>query len=162
MRASDIATTRVIIVAPEQSIRDAAHLMHHHLTGCLVVARRSPRGTVPVGILTDRDISRLLSDAGDDVTRLRVDSVMSYPLVLCRHDATLAELVCMMHGNGTRRLPVVDDDGYLVGIVTAHDALVAVTELLRRLTEVLLIEPAMGDRMAEFQHISDVCGSCDG
>nr|WP_279236735.1 CBS domain-containing protein [Dyella sp. RRB7] len=68
---------------------------------------------------------------------------MSQPVVVCRHDATLAQLIAIMHGSGVRRLPVIDEEGLLAGIVTADDALVAVTALLQQLTEVMLIEPPL-------------------
>jgi predicted transcriptional regulator len=117
--------------------------MHQHLTGCLVIARSDQSGLTPVGIVTDRDLSRARLIDGQDAQVTPVLSVMSQPVVVCHHDATLAQLIAIMHGSGVRRLPVVDDDGLLVGIVTADDALVAVTELLRRLTEVMMVEPSL-------------------
>ncbi len=147
MQALDIGTSRVIVATPLQSIHEAARLMHQHLTGCVVVVRPAPNGQVPVGILTDRDLSRARLAEGRDAQATPILSVMSQPVVVCRDDATLAQLIAVMHGSGMRRLPVVDEKGSLVGIVTADDALVAVTELLQRLTQVLMVEPSM-DRPA--------------
>nr|WP_255557162.1 CBS domain-containing protein [Dyella sp. ASV21] len=80
---------------------------------------------------------------------------MSCPPVLCSHDATLTEIVDIMHGSGLRRLPVADPAGRLVGIVTADDALVALTQLLQQLTEVLVVEPSLKDRLVAMQSVRE-------
>lgn len=159
MLALDIGTPRVIVATAPQSIHEAARLMHQHLTGCVVVVRPTPYGQVPVGILTDRDFSRARLTEGRDAQATPIQSVMSQPVVVCRADTTLAQLIAIMHGSGMRRLPVVDEIGALVGIVTADDALVAITKLLQRLTQVLMVEPTL-DRPSAVRR--DPCETPDG
>ncbi|WP_199098789.1 CBS domain-containing protein [Dyella sp. ASV21] len=155
MRAIDIATSRVVVVSPEQSLRAAALLLEQHMAGCLVVVRANEPNLLPIGIITDRDISRLAVAEAADAGSTRVGSVMSCPPVLCSHDATLTEIVDIMHGSGLRRLPVADPAGRLVGIVTADDALVALTQLLQQLTEVLVVEPSLKDRLVAMQSVRE-------
>lgn len=157
MRAIDIATSRVVVIGPEQSLRAAARLMDHHMAGCLVVVRNNECAMLPIGMITDRDISRVAVADAIDPTTTTVSAVMSCPPVLCAHDATLAEIVDIMHGSGLRRLPVVDPSGRLVGIVTADDALVALTQLLQQLTEVLMVEPSLKDRLVAMQSVREAC-----
>jgi len=146
MRASDIGTTRVIHAAATLTLRQAACLMRRQQVGCLVVVREDGNVPVPVGIVTDRDLvtEAMATERNLDTTLL--EQVMSAPLATCRTDATLAEVVGIMRGSGVRRLPLLDDEDILVGVVSADDVLVAITELLGRLTEAMMPEPLLDRR----------------
>jgi CBS domain-containing protein len=63
----------------------------------------------------------------------------------------LAEVVKIMRSNGLRRLPVVDQHGTLAGVITANDALTAASDLLQQLSEVLVVEPSLRDRLMASQ-----------
>lgn len=154
MRAIDIATSRVIVVDPNQTVHAAAQLMDQHLVGCLVVVVHKGKARIPIGVLTDRDICRLVANDSHAGER-SVHSVMSHPPVVCKKDASLHDMVQIMHGSGLRRLPVFDEDMGLVGIVTANDALNAVSHLLAQIGEVLVVEPAIANRLTELQCASD-------
>jgi|SRR5690242_3430924 len=143
MRASDIGIARVIHAPATLSVRDAASLMRRQQVGCLVVSRELPSGPVPVGMLTDRDLVTEAIAAARDLDRTTLGEVMSAPLAVCRADATLAEVVGILRGSGVRRLPLVDGDGRLVGLVSAEDVLVALNELLGRLAEAMMVEPLL-------------------
>lgn len=149
MRAIDIATSRVVTIHPDQTVRTAAQLMDQHLVGCLVVIGQAS-AMVPVGVVTDRDICRSLA-RDHHIGDRPVQSIMPHPPVLCRNDGTLAEVVGIMRSNGVRRLPVVDEQGSLAGVITANDALTAVSELLQQLGEVLVFEPSLRDRLTTSQ-----------
>lgn len=149
MRAIDIATSPVVTIHPDQTVRVAAQLMDQHLVGCLIVVEQAST-SVPIGVVTDRDICRSLA-WGQRVDDRPVQSIMSHPPVLCGKDETLAEVVKIMRSNGLRRLPVVDQHGSLAGVITANDALTAVSELLQQLSEVLVVEPSLRDRLMASQ-----------
>lgn len=146
MQAIDLATSRVVTMRPDESLRQAAQLMQQHMVGCVVIASMDEHGHSPVGLLTDRDLSRLAL-AGSLDGNITAEAVMSRPLVLCPQEAGLAEIINIMHGSGLRRLPVVNGHGHLAGIVTASDVVVGLTQLLQQITEVLMIEPSLKDRM---------------
>ena len=150
MKALDLATSRVVSMRPDESLREAAQMMQQHMVGCVVIAGIVERDRIPVGLLTDRDLSRLAL-AGNLDGSITTEAVMSRPLVVCPEGATLAEIVNIMHGSGLRRLPVVNDRGHLVGIVTASDVLVGLTQLMQQVTEVLVIEPSLKDRLVSIQ-----------
>lgn len=154
MQAQDIATTRVVVTEPDQMIHAAARLMERHLVGCLIVTERRHGCVIPVGILTDRDIClELARDAR--VGGRTVDAIMSHPVITCPHDATLDEIVQLMRTNQVRRLPVVDACGELTGVVTANDALNALSELVQQLGEVLIVEPSIRDRLTAAESAAD-------
>jgi len=53
------------------------------------------------------------------------------------------EVVGILRGSGVRRLPLVNGEDTLVGVVSADDVLVAITELLGRLSEAMMVEPLL-------------------
>lgn len=156
MHAIELATTRVVTMRPEDSLHHGAQLMQKHLVGCVVVARSDESGSTPVGVLTDRDLCRIGLAGSEDIKNIAVEAVMSRPLVVCPQEATLAEIVGIMRGSGLRRLPVVESQGHLVGIISANDVIVAITQLLQQLTEVLVVEPALRDHLVALEYARDV------
>lgn len=143
MRAAQIGTRRVLQASESVSVAQAAVLMSKHQTGCLVIVREEDGRTVPVGIVTDRDlVIRALAGQLDPASSA-LGAVMSAPLLCCYHDCTIDEVVLSMHDAGVRRLPVVDDSGALVGIISADDVLVALHAMVGQVTETLLVEPAL-------------------
>jgi CBS domain-containing protein len=73
------------------------------------------------GVLTDRDILYRVVARGLDPASVRVDEVMSRPLVACRPDDTLHAAMDLMAGNHIRRLAVQDEGGTVVGWLTLSD-----------------------------------------
>lgn len=131
MRAADIGTSRVIQLNESCSVKLAARTMRQHDVGCVVVTKNTLLGALPVGIVTDRDLAiRFLSnDSGEDEC---LEEVESLPLATCRPDAPIDEVIDIMQGSHVRRLPIVDDDGRLVGIVSLDDVTAALAELMHR------------------------------
>lgn len=135
MRISDICIRGVVCIAPDASVLDAARAMREHHVGCLVVAERRDGDARPLGVLTDRDIVLAVVAPDIAVDVLTVGDVMSPQPHTCREDDELFGVLQTMRRHGVRRLPVVDDDGRLTGIVSADDVIAAfgmeVTELAR-------------------------------
>jgi CBS domain-containing protein len=154
MHAIDIGTSRVIVADPHQTVHSAARLMDKHMVGCVVAVACESLNSMPIGMLTDRDICRLLAHDSRAGER-SVLSTMSRPLVTCSRNASLVEVVQTMHGSGLRRLPLIDEAGGLVGIVTADDAVTAVNHLLSLLGEVLVVEPELTNRLVDLQRAAD-------
>jgi CBS domain-containing protein len=110
---------QMIVAAPDTPVSDVAALMHAHHVGGVVIAQDGQ----PVGIVTDRDLALRVIGA-----RLSVDvpvaRVMSRDLVVARIHAELDDAFITMRRAGVRRLPIVTDDGLLVGLVALDDLLV--------------------------------------
>lgn len=120
----------VVIVTEDTSIREAADLMRTHSVGTLVVVKEEDRGRVPVGLLTDRDIVVELLAEGVDLESVCVGDVMSYELLAVPEQADLLETVKQMRSKGVRRVPVVDQDGTLTGILALDDLIEVLSEVL--------------------------------
>jgi CBS domain-containing protein len=87
--------------------------------GDVVVADTQRR---PIGILTDRDIVvSAVAQSPDRLSALLVSDVMTGNLVLARETDSIESSIKAMKTHGVRRLPVVDADGELVGILTVDD-----------------------------------------
>jgi len=104
------------------TVRAAAKEMIDYSVGALVITDAS--GRTPLDIVTDRDLVAMLSE-GLDPDKATLDTLAHKPLRTIFVDASLAEAAHEMRDVGVRRLPIVDGEGRLVGIVTLDDVLVA-------------------------------------
>jgi CBS domain-containing protein len=121
MLVKEAMSSNVEIANPEQSIREAARLMADLDCGCLPVGE----GGRLVGMITDRDIAvRAVAQGMSLKTPIR--NVMSLDVKYCFEDAELDEVAQNMADIKVRRLPVVDQDKRLVGILSLGD--VALTQ----------------------------------
>jgi CBS domain-containing protein len=117
MKAKEIMVTNIATIEPDKNIVDAAKIMKGRRIGSLVVVK----GSKPIGIITERDIVRKLIAEGKDAKNVKVKDLMSYPLITASPDDDVEVLAKRMSKNEIRRLPVVDNDGRLVGMITATD-----------------------------------------
>jgi len=138
MKVREIASPRVVLAEPEQSLREAAAAMRNQHVGALVVVERKDGVARPVGILTDRDIVvAVVAVPGARPEGIRVADAMSRDPAVAREDEGLFEAVTRMSERAVRRLPVVGADGGLKGIVTLDDVLRVVAAELGQLAEAL-------------------------
>jgi CBS domain-containing protein len=107
----------VATVRPTATIRELLDTLAEHRIGAVVV---SADGGID-GIVSERDVVRHLSAAGGGLLDRPVSSIMTAEVVTCRRDATVEDLMRMMTDRRIRHVPVVDDDGALVGIVSIGD-----------------------------------------
>jgi CBS domain-containing protein len=123
MLLKDICVLEVATCGRDASILEAARLMRHHHTGTLIVLDDPQGERTPAGIVTDRDIvlevlANELDPAGTTVAR-----IMCTKLVVGGAAEDVAAGVERMRLHGVRRLPVIEHDGSLMGIVTLDDIL---------------------------------------
>ncbi len=101
------------------SVKRVACAMRDQGVGCLVVTKNGH----PLGIVTDRDlVVRVLAEGGDASGPVG-DYTTFGPLTVTVHDS-VATAAARMRTHGVRRLPIIDDGGRAVGIVTSDDLLV--------------------------------------
>jgi CBS domain-containing protein len=120
MKVKDAMTREVRLMRPDQSIRDAAHLMAELDIGCLPVEENDRM----VGMITDRDIAvRAVSEGRGPQTPIR--EVMSKDVKYCYDDQSVEEITRNMADLRLRRLPVLNRSKRLVGILSLGDLAVA-------------------------------------
>jgi len=108
----------VITVKAESSVREAANLMTKKGAGSIVVTREGS----PVGIVTERDMVERVVAKGLEASKLRIEEIMSKPLITTKSDMPIIEAIRMMQKEKIRRLLIVENKK-LVGIVTQRDLL---------------------------------------
>jgi CBS domain-containing protein len=116
-RVSEIMSTDVQVVGPEESLQSAAQKMDQMNIGSLPVCD----GRRLLGMVTDRDITIRGTAAGLSPASGRVSEVMSANVSWCLQDQDSAEVLRRMGQEQVRRLPVIDADQRLVGIVSLGD-----------------------------------------
>lgn len=131
MNAGEICNREVVIARRDMRLGEAAKLMADYHVGSLVVAVDRGQERVPVGIITDRDLTLAVLAKGVDPRTLEVGEVMSGELVTVREEDSVTEVLRVMRERGVRRVPVLATDGALIGIVSIDDVLDIVAEQLR-------------------------------
>lgn len=123
MNISDICTVDAISCTRDETVQGAALMMRKHHVGDLVVVDRVDDDAIPVGIVTDRDIVVSVIALGLDPASLLVGDIMTDDLLTCREDDDVYQTIEHMRLRGIRRVPVVNHNGALSGIVSADDLL---------------------------------------
>ena len=114
---SEIMVTDVHVVGPTLSVKDTAVIMEREGHGCVIVVNEN----IAIGIVTERDIVHRVTAAGVDASKIRVEDIMTTPLVTIQRGATIVEAAEKMSAYEIRRLVVVTEDGRLLGLLTAGD-----------------------------------------
>lgn len=119
-KCSDVMTKDVVTCTPENTIVEAAQLMKTEDIGPILIVDNEASRTL-VGIVTDRDIVLKVVAEGQDPNTARVEGAMSKKLVTCRADDDVDVAMQAMAQYQLRRIPVVEDNMRLVGIISQAD-----------------------------------------
>ncbi|RPI53301.1 MAG: CBS domain-containing protein [Acidobacteria bacterium] len=140
MTVGEVCNRDVIIAKAETPISEAVGLMKYYHVGDLVVVEARQGRRVPVGILTDRDVALAVASEAARLPYLHVADLMSRDLVTALEDESLHEALKKMQSHGIRRLPVVNTEGGLEGIVTFDDLIELLSEELTDLAKLVVRE----------------------
>lgn len=135
MKLKELCELDVVCCRRELTIAAASRLMRERHVGDLVVVEDLDEEREPVGILTDRDIVVEIIARDKDPRMVTVGEVMSKPIVIASESEDTAQALQRMAAHGVRRVPVVDDQSRVIGIVTLDDLLREHTEQANRLLE---------------------------
>lgn len=117
-----IAGKRVEIISPVASVHDLVNALNVHHIGALVV---SADGKKIEGIVSERDVVRAMPGKLDQLIGMHVRDLMTVEVVTCTVDATVAELMQTMTERRIRHIPVVNENGNLISIVSIGDVVKA-------------------------------------
>jgi CBS domain-containing protein len=112
----DTFATILVTAEPTATLSSVALQMREHNVGAVVIVE----GQKPVGIVTDRDLALALGAQGAE-PEAPVESVMTTPVRTIPDGAGIFAATQCMRDAGVRRLPIVDREGQLVGIVSLDD-----------------------------------------
>lgn len=111
----DYMKTSVISVDKNVKLKDIARIMTEKSIGSVIVVENEK----PIGIITERDIVKAIGK-GKDLDALAKD-IMTASLITIRQDAPISGALSLMRLNNIRHLPVVNEEGKLVGIISIRD-----------------------------------------
>lgn len=118
MKLNEVFTRRVVTAGPEETLAKVALEMQEHNVGTVVVVENQR----PVGIVTDRDLALALGAQGVN-PQTQVQKVMTRHVLAIPEDTGIYAATKFMREREVRRLPIVDREDRVVGIVTLDDLL---------------------------------------
>jgi CBS domain-containing protein len=118
MKVQEIMATEVFCVVDEQSLKEAAKLMWEHDCGSAPVVDED---NLMVAMITDRDIAMAAYLNGGSLSAIPVALAQSDRVVCCKSDDEIDDVQHLMQMNQVHRIPVIDDRGHPVGIVSLND-----------------------------------------
>jgi CBS domain-containing protein len=146
----DLMTRKVITIPEDRTLKQASKLMYEDNIGSIVILKEGSGSNlddnvsesttqkkeipIPIGIVTERDIARTVGFAakhsifGD----IPLSEMMSKPLITIQSGASLKDAVVLMQQKDIRRLPIIDKDGQLVGIITEKDILRVIFNIFKK------------------------------
>ena len=117
-----ITGKRVETISSSATVHDLVSALNVHHIGALVV---SPDGKRIEGIVSERDVVRALPRKLDEITGMHVRDLMTADVITCSTNSTVAELMTIMTERRIRHVPVVDESGNLLSIVSIGDVVKA-------------------------------------
>jgi CBS domain-containing protein len=126
MQLTDVMSTSLVAVTPETRVGDAARRMVEQDVGAAIVLAD---GDDLVGVITERDLLRCVSEGIDPA--LPVSDRMTRHVLTASPQTELAEAMALMVDGHFRHLPVVNDEGHVIGLASMRD-LMAYTSLRLR------------------------------
>jgi CBS domain-containing protein len=133
MTLKTICNREVIIAGKNDTIPEAARLMRDYHAGDVIIVEERDGLRFPVGIVTDRDLVIELIAKEVDINSVTVGDIMCRDIISAKEDDDVDDTIKLMHQKGIRRLPVVDNAGALVGIITLDDLIDLIAEQLKDL-----------------------------
>lgn len=152
---NEIMTVDVISAAPDETAERAAKLMNRHEVGSVMIMKDQ----ISLGILTERDLVRKVMAEGKDPRLIKLESIMTAPLITIDEGMELNEAAEYMEQNNVHKLPVLRN-GRVIGLITDHD--------------ILKVEPGLIETLQENENVSNpaflipnkrgvrgICESCE-
>ena len=118
MNVEQLMTGAVAICRATDTLNDAAKIMWERDCGAVPVVDDAGR---PIAMITDRDVCIASYTQGQPLFAIPISSAMSKTIVTCREGESLSTAEAVMRGQQIRRLPIVDADGCLIGILSLND-----------------------------------------
>ena len=122
---SDLMNTKVQTDFEDQNIMSACNIMYaNNIGSVIIVTHNRTRG--PLGIITERDVVRILGRLDPNLLQTPLRSLMSKPLITIEQAASINDATKIMNNKKIRRLVVIDKNNKMIGILTQRDIFKAI------------------------------------
>jgi CBS domain-containing protein len=119
-KCKEVMTNNPVSCLPDDSVAKVAQLMRRDNIGSVLVIENEQTQML-VGIVTDRDLALKVLSEGREVKSTKVEAVMTRNVVTCHPEDDLQKALDAMSKHQLRRMPVVDDDNKILGIIAQAD-----------------------------------------
>lgn len=137
MQVGEICTREVVCASSETTISAAAKLMRQYHIGDVIVTRELGGRRIPLGIVTDRDIVLGVVAPELSATTLTVGDIMGPELITATVSDDVFDAMQRMRNKGVRRIPIVQEDGDLAGILSIDDIIEILAEEMNQLARLI-------------------------
>ncbi|MBW6451112.1 MAG: CBS domain-containing protein [DPANN group archaeon] len=153
IKVSEIMTKKVIVIESEKSVKEAAHFLKlYNIRGLVVVENNDV-----IGLVTDKDIINNIVSENKIPSQFKVKDIMTSKLFSVGPDEKISDVADKMYSNRIGRVPVIDSDDNLVGIITETD----ITKIVPALIEVFNAKYDMQEEGHEVsKSIRGICEDC--
>lgn len=152
LKIGECMTVGVLTLPTSANVQDAARLLKKSRVGSIIVTQKGKA----VGILTERDIAYNVVAAGKDPQNTPLSSVMSKPLKVIPANLSIQAAALALKDNKVKRLPVVDQKGRLVGIVSEGDLVRVYPGIVDLTSEMAEVGPFEREK----HYYTGVCAKC--
>ena len=104
----------------DQNIMSACNIMYASNIGCVIIVTHA-NDRIPIGIITERDIVRILGKLNQGLLQTPLKTLMSSPLITIEESAPISEATNLMNSKKIRRLVAIDKNNKMTGILTQRD-----------------------------------------
>lgn len=132
MPVNNLGPDEVVTVEQSATLPEITETLESENVGAVVVSEERK----PIGLITDRDIA-LTVHKQDDLESMTADEIMTEDPITLGEDEESMAISQAIGDHGIRRLPVVDDDGNLTGIVTLDDLVATIGEQLNNVADTI-------------------------
>ena len=122
---SDLMNTKVQTDFEDQNIMSACNIMYANNIGSVIIVTHD-RIHGPLGIITERDVVRILGKLDPNLLQTPLRSLMSKPLITVEQSASINDATKIMNNKKIRRLVVIDKNNKMIGILTQRDIFKAI------------------------------------
>lgn len=127
MKCNDVMTKEPACCVPSDTAYDVAQLMQAEDVGPIPIVN-DKKTKVLAGIVTDRDLALKIVAAGLDPKTTKIEAIMTTEVMTCHPEDDITDALDTMEEHQVRRIPIVDDNDCLVGIIAQADIATRVDE----------------------------------
>ncbi|GAB6947422.1 hypothetical protein JCM16161A_15520 [Vulcanisaeta sp. JCM 16161] len=125
-RVRDVMKEVPITVRDDEPLTKVIKIMNERNIGSIIITDEEGKA---IGVFTERDLLRLVAN-NISLDALTVGDVMTRNVIVVEEDASLIKAVHIMAKHGIRHLPIIDEGGKVIGIISIRDAAIALARLL--------------------------------
>lgn len=122
---SNLMNPKVQTDFEDQNIMSACNIMYANNIGSVIIVTHDKSGG-PLGIITERDVVRILGKLDPNLLQTPLKSLMSKPLITIEQTASINDATKIMNNKKIRRLVVIDKTNKMIGILTQRDIFKAI------------------------------------